>query len=510
MKTLCRVAVLLFLSMGLRLPFEGGAYAQTTQVFGLGGQWSNPDIWTAGVPTGGSDVVVTLDTTVDTVLVDSDASYLTLDHRLGNIVVASGATFGVNQPVSTSIQSPFRIQGTARAGGLNIISRDANVVVDFGGTLHANQVSMADGFFSINGTVTASSFVTQGTGSPQRISDVVIAGSLTTSGGPVSLGNASISNFQVRINGGTWSSRPSAGIFSIGASDGGTFIVSDGGVLTVANSSSALGAGDGSIRLAENFGGVATRDSLLLIGSSFAPFGAPGTVSAAEVNGASSRAVVRFRHSSGDYTFATPLTGSLRVEQEGGTTILSAVNTYTGATSITGGQLIVNGSATGTTLTLAGGTLGGSGAVGAVIFTSGVLAPGNSPGTLTVASLDWSGGAMQFELGATAAMSDQLVIDGLFSKGGDGLYQFDFIDGASLPVVGATYTLLTFGGSQGFTTDDFSYVYLGAHATFVGEFALGANALTFTLAAIPEPASAAWLAGVLTLGMGAMRRRQRD
>ena len=97
-----------------------------------------------------------------------------------------------------------------------------------------------------------------------------------------------------------------------------------------------------------------------------------------------------------------------------GSMTLSATNSYTGATSlkqgsllvasnasiasssgttVDGGILNVNGTAGGVTVNT-GGSLGGSGTVGALTLNSGsLLKPGNSPGNLTAASSVWNAGA---------------------------------------------------------------------------------------------------------------------
>jgi autotransporter-associated beta strand protein len=79
-----------------------------------------------------------------------------------------------------------------------------------------------------------------------------------------------------------------------------------------------------------------------------------------------------------------------------GTLALSNANTYTGATAVTAGTLIVNGSIANSAVTVsAGATLAGTGTVGATTIQSGgTFAPGNSPGTMTV------GGNLAFQSGA--------------------------------------------------------------------------------------------------------------
>jgi outer membrane autotransporter protein len=87
------------------------------------------------------------------------------------------------------------------------------------------------------------------------------------------------------------------------------------------------------------------------------------------------------------YTFDGAIFGPGQVAQVGsGRTILTAVNTYTGATFVNGGTLSVNGSiASSPVFVNFGGTLGGNGTVGpTMILAGGVLSPGNSVGTLTV------------------------------------------------------------------------------------------------------------------------------
>jgi autotransporter-associated beta strand protein len=69
-----------------------------------------------------------------------------------------------------------------------------------------------------------------------------------------------------------------------------------------------------------------------------------------------------------------------------GTQVFSGNNSYTGATTVNGGTLSVNGSIASSSLTTVntGGTLGGNGTVGNTTVNGGTLSPGNSIGALTV------------------------------------------------------------------------------------------------------------------------------
>jgi fibronectin-binding autotransporter adhesin len=78
------------------------------------------------------------------------------------------------------------------------------------------------------------------------------------------------------------------------------------------------------------------------------------------------------------------ISGSGGVAKQGNETLtLSGNNTFSGATTIESGKLVVNGSISNSTVTVQeGGILGGTGVVGATTVQSGgTLDPGNSPGT---------------------------------------------------------------------------------------------------------------------------------
>ena len=108
-----------------------------------------------------------------------------------------------------------------------------------------------------------------------------------------------------------------------------------------------------------------------------------------------------------------------------GTTKLTAANTYTGTTNILGGRLLVNGTHTGGGAYTVGplGTLGGTGTITSPVTVQGKLAPGNSPGTITINGnyTQTSTGALEIEVGglnASANEHDLLVVTGTASLNG--------------------------------------------------------------------------------------------
>ena len=144
-------------------------------------------------------------------------------------------------------------------------------------------------------------------------------------------------------------------------------------------------------------------------------------------------------------------TGSL-TQAGGGTLILDNVNTVSGQTTVAAGTLEVGDAAQpgavldshlGGVLVNAGGTLKGHGTILGAVTNNGVVAPGGSIGTLTVASFSQGpGGTLSIELTPTA--SSQLHVIGAASLGGTLALAFDA--GTYGPHV---YSIITAGSVSG-------------------------------------------------------------
>ena len=132
------------------------------------------------------------------------------------------------------------------------------------------------------------------------------------------------------------------------------------------------------------------------------------------------------------YGFTGLVSGTGGVTQRGnGTTKLSAANSYTGATNVEAGTLLIDGNqagATGSTNVQNGGTLGGTGVIGGdvVVASGGSLAPGDTgaAGTLTVnGSLSVANGAaLTYQFGQAdvvgGPLNDLTVVHGNLSLDG--------------------------------------------------------------------------------------------
>ncbi|WP_114953406.1 autotransporter-associated beta strand repeat-containing protein [Sphingosinicella terrae] len=122
--------------------------------------------------------------------------------------------------------------------------------------------------------------------------------------------------------------------------------------------------------------------------------------------------------------FTGALTGSGNLIKDGaGTLALNDTSNHSGTTSVLAGNLIVNGDlsqATGLTSVAAGSTLGGRGIIGGdvIVADGGTLAPGTSPGTLTInGGLTLGAGSnLSYEFGqanvAGGSLNDLVVVGG--------------------------------------------------------------------------------------------------
>jgi fibronectin-binding autotransporter adhesin len=205
--------------------------------------------------------------------------------------------------------------------------------------------------------------------------DVTGGGAVTTASFQIGSANGT-ANLRVSGLGSSVTSTTSM-VLGGGNNNTSTMTLADGGVVHA-----------GSITLG---GTAATRVGVLNIGAgAAAPAAAAGVLDTSSVTFGIGGGSINFNHTDADYTFATPISGLGAINQVAGVTHLTGASAgFTGTTTVSGGELRVDGTlgdATSSVVVNNGGVLGGSAAIGGdVAVTDGVLAPGNSPGTLTIA-----------------------------------------------------------------------------------------------------------------------------
>jgi len=145
-----------------------------------------------------------------------------------------------------------------------------------------------------------------------------------------------------------------------------------------------------------------------------------------------------------DSSYAGSITGSGGLTKSGaGTLDLTGNSTYAGATLVSAGSLLVNGSLLSSVQVASGALLGGTGSVGDVtVDAGGILAPGNSIGTLTIdGDLTFDSGSLyQVEVDA-AGNTDRIIVTGQASLAGT----VQVLAGAGEYSLGTTYNILSSG-----------------------------------------------------------------
>ena len=212
-----------------------------------------------------------------------------------------------------------------------------------------------------------------------------------------------------------------------------------------------------------------------------------------------------------DLTISSEINGAANLVKTGtGTLVISGVSTtYGGTTQVNAGTLQVDGTLSGNVTVATVGTLAGSGTLTGNTTLAGTLAPGNSPGTLSITgnlALD-SAAILAFELDpanttAGGGINDLVNIGGNLTL--DGTLDITGLGSFSGVVFGTTWRLFDYSGTL---TDNGPT--LGSMPTL--DSGLGWELDTATpnqvnLTVIPEPATAGLT--LLALGASLFRRRR--
>ena len=330
---------------------------------------------------------------------------------------ATNESVAYNWAISGSNSLIVNGAGTVTVGGSNSFSNGTTVngstlVLGNANALGSGAVTVSNGALTV-GSYTITNSLTNAGGT---VSSTGRLGNLTASGGTTTLGGSSNAiatisgSATVNVTGAdTTVAAMTGGTLSIDASGavmtnytGGDIGISNSRTLNVLSGSSSgtvsgagglTKSGSGTLILSGNnsfSGGFTISGGTLQVGSA----GSSGTVGSGNVTNSAGALVF---NRSDAVSVANIISGGGSLTQAGsGTVTLTATNTYMGATTVSNGKLVVNGSIASSAVNVAnGGALGGSGLAGTTTIQSGgTIAPGNSPGTLSITgNLVWNSGA---------------------------------------------------------------------------------------------------------------------
>ncbi|MDO9268513.1 MAG: autotransporter-associated beta strand repeat-containing protein [Methylobacter sp.] len=361
----------------------------------------------------------------------TDGSYAGVLSGTGSVTKAGAGTVTLSGANTYS-------GGTMLNGGILSVGADNNLGGAGGLAFGGGTLQYANGFSSSRAvTLNAGGGTIDTNGNSATLSGIIGGtGSLTKSGaGTLTLSGANTYSGGTTVNAGTLSGDTTSlqgaitnnATVTFDQSANGTYA----GIMSGTGGLTKSGAGTLTLSGINTYSGGTTINQGTLSGDT------------SSVQGAiTNNATVIFDQAT-DGTYAGAISGTGGLTKNGtGKTILSGANTYTGDTYINSGILSVNSSIASNALVNSGGTLGGSGTIGGnvSVASGGIIAPGNSPGILTVNSLTLASGSItRMEInGLTAGTEyDQIVVNNTATLGGT----LDLVFGFN-PVVGNRFTLI--------------------------------------------------------------------
>ena len=266
----------------------------------------------------------------------------------------------------------------------------SNVDGEFSGVLSGtgggiNKTGAGTLLLSANNTYSGETLLAVGTVALGHANALGVGGNISFSGGTLQYGANNTTDYSSRL----------VGSGSVVKIDTNSQSVTYASALASSNSGGLEKIGSGTLILAGNntyTGGTTITAGTLQIGNG----GTSGSlVSSSTISNSGALAFNRSNTLTQGTDFSNTITGTGALLQNGsGTLVLSANNSYSGATTIHAGTIQLTGSISNSATTInSGGTLMGNGTAGAVTIRSGgIISPGNSPGTITVGNSIWEGG----------------------------------------------------------------------------------------------------------------------
>ncbi|MFM6172512.1 MAG: beta strand repeat-containing protein, partial [Sphaerospermopsis kisseleviana] len=376
----------------------------------------------------------------------------------GRITVGSGGNLGSGSDVFIASGASLAVDASATIASVQEwgTSNGGTAIVGSGATLTVNGNAYSTYMNSISGS---GALTKSGTGTMNLYGTQGYTGATTVSGGTLSSGVA-MSTTNITVSGGTFETSAdnviadgavvtvNSGALTVGGSDtvaslsgsGGNVDIASGKTLTVNETGSAsyaggitnaggltkIGAGTTTLSGANTYTGTTTIGGGTLALSGGNAIANTGVVTLSNLSGATlavnaSETIGSLRGGgatggnvsvassqvltvaeTGSQSYDGAISGAGGFTKSGaGTVTLSRNSSYSGTTTVSAGRLNYNATNTSTAVSISsGGTLAGTGSVGATTVNSGgTMSPGNSPGTQTYSSLTWEcGGNYNWQL----------------------------------------------------------------------------------------------------------------
>jgi autotransporter-associated beta strand protein len=380
---------------------------------------------------------------------------------------------------------------TLTVGGDNTSTTFSGVIQDGAGGI--SLIKVGTGVFSLSGANTYSGGTTLAAGTLRLENNLALgSGALTTTGSVVDYADGVTIANPIVVNSNTTQLQVTTGT------------ATQSGAISELNGPrpvEKIGAGTLILTAANTYSGPTTISAgTLQLGNG----GTGGSILGNVVNNG-----ILAINRSDNFTLANVISGTGGFQQNGaGATTLTATNTYTGATTVNAGALIVNGSIANSAVTVnAGALLAGTGTVGATtILSGGMFAPGptSTPGSMTVqGNLAFQSGALYLvQVSPSTASSSNVTTGG--SAALAGTVNAAFAGGS---YVTRSYTILSTTGGLGGTTFN-SLTTTNLPAGFTANLSYTASDVILNLTAtLGQPSGPS---GPGALGTGGLSQNQQN